>query len=352
MKHQLLVLFASLTLISCGSNDSPRTVCTDYSLEIVEQSSPPLIDKNHPGSAGNRQGYEGGTVFIKDGTYQMFVTEEINGWVGTRTGYWRSNDGVTWERISTIMESVNTPDDSRNAVWSPMPFYNGNEGRWNMFYVGYEARGSWNGRIFRAVSETVGKDGLAGPYTDVPGTVLSYTDSSKHPWEGRQGAAAFYVYRAGQKWYGFYASGDSRTRWDEGLALADSLEGRWRRDDNPNPVLTYAENPIVVQLEDGAFFCVFDDIAHGEFSDNAITRESSSTIGYAFSVDGVHWSQRFLNMPKPSWASNIRTPQSFVSIGGDQYWVYFTANTPEGFDCVARIKVRLVKKQISPEHAQ
>jgi hypothetical protein len=230
-----------------------------------------------------------------------------------------------------------------------MPFYNDNEGRWNMFYVGYEAHGSWNGRIFRAVSEAGGKDGLAGPYTDVPGTVLSYTDSLKDPWEGRQGAAAFYVYRAGPKWYGFYASGDSRTRWDEGLAVADSLAGRWRRDENPNPVLTYAENPIVVQLEDGAFFCVFDDIAHGHFTDNAITGESSSTIGYAYSIDGVHWSQRTLSMPKPSWASNIRTPQSFIHVSGDQYWVYFTANTPEGFDCVARIKVRLVKKQISPE---
>jgi hypothetical protein len=61
MKHRLLVLIVgALALSSCSSYDPVRAVCTDYSLEVVEESSPPLIDRNHPGSAGNKQGYEGG----------------------------------------------------------------------------------------------------------------------------------------------------------------------------------------------------------------------------------------------------------------------------------------------------
>jgi hypothetical protein len=268
----------------------------------------------------------------------MFVTEEINDWVNTRTGYWQSKDGILWNRISTIQRSVYEPNSNspRNAIWSPMPFYNKNEGRWNLFYVGYEKDGVTNGRIFRAVSTSKGLDGLAGPYNDMPGTVLSYEDLKKDPWEGSQGAAAFYIFPVGSKWYGFYASGDSKTRWDEGLAMADSIEGKWLRDENPNPTLTYSENPIVSKLQDHTFFCVFDDIAHGE---------SSSTIGYGYSLDGINWKQKFLKFSMPQWATNIRTPQGMIPEGKDTYWIYFTAQTVSGFDCVGRIKVKICKSK-------
>lgn len=339
MKVQIFLwVFFLMFTVSCQRSKTVKPVYTDYALKLNEESLIPLIDKTHSGSDGNIKGYEGGTVFVIDGIFQMFVTEEVKGWVGTRTGYWRSSDGINWERKSTIMESVDKPNDPRNAIWSPMPFYNKNKERWNLFYVGYEMNGQTNGRIFRAVSASEGIEGLGGPYTDVPGTVLSYTDRNRDPWEGSQGAAAFYLYQVGPKWFGFYASGDSKSRWDEGLAIADSLEGRWQRDDVPNPTLTYSENPIVTQLGDGTFFCVFDDIAHGE---------SSSTIGYGYSIDGINWEQKFLKMPMPKWAINIRTPQGIIPIDNDYYWIYFTAQTPSGFDCVGRISVKLEKTQIS-----
>lgn len=325
--------FGILLLFSgCQMKNPLKTNCATYRLELIEESLSPLIDKNNPGSQGNNKGYEGGTVFMKDGIYHMFVTEEINGWVGTRTGYWQSNDGIEWGRISTLLTSVDIPDDPRNAVWAAMPFYNDNEDRWNLFYIGYERYGQTNGRIFRAVSKSSGRDGLAGPYQDIPGTVLSYDDPNRDPWEGSQGAAAFCIYKVGSKWFGFYASGDSKSRWDEGLAIADSLEGKWVRDETPNPTLTYSENPIVSKLEDNTFFCVFDDIAHGE---------KSSTIGYAYSLDGIHWVQNFLNFPMPPWAANIRTPQGMIPVSKDTYWIYFTAATESGFDCTGRIKVRV-----------
>lgn len=339
MKYRIFLYAITFVLsVSCLDKMPLKPIYTDYSLKLIEESLNPLIDQTHRASAGNIKGYEGGTVFVKDGIFQMFVTEEINGWVGTQFGYWQSNDGLGWQRISTIQKSSENPNDPRNAIWAPMPFFNKNEGRWNLFYVGYEKDGVTNGRIFRAISTSNGIDGLAGPYTDVPGTVLSYTDKNKDPWEGSQGAAAFYVFQVGSKWHGFYASGDSKSRWDEGLAIADSLEGKWIRDDNPNPTLTYSENPIVNKLTDGSFLCVFDDIAHGE---------ASSTIGYAYSIDGINWKQKFLKIPMPKWAVNIRTPQGIIPINDDFYWIYFTAQTPSGFDCVGRMKVKVEKTMIS-----
>lgn len=324
----IVILFFS----QCQNSKISKPHYFDYSLELIDSSPVPLIDKNSPGSESNTKGYEGGTVFMNGGIFQMFVTEEINGWVNTRTGYWKSEDGEHWKRVTTILESVDKANDPKNAVWAAMPFYNKNEDRWNLFYVGYERDGVTNGRIFRAVASKQGEDGLAGPYIDVPGTVLSYEDANKDPWEGSQGAAAFYAYQVGSKWFAFYASGNSKSRWDEGIITADSLEGKWTRDDTPNPVLTYSENPIVNQLKDGTFFCVFDDIAHGE---------SSSTIGYGYSLDGVYWRQKFFTIPMPSWAINIRTPQGMVPAGKDTYWIYFTANTASGFDCIGRIKVKI-----------
>ena len=242
MRYISYFLLINILILSsdCQSVKSGKTNFTDYTLELIVESLTPLIDNNNPGSEGNKRGYEGGTVFMKDGIYHMFVTEEINGWVGTRTGYWQSKDGVVWDRISTIQQSVDKPDDPRNAVWSPMPFYNKNEERWNLFYVGYEKYGQTNGRIFRAISITEGVDGLAGPYSDIPGTVLSYEDPNKDPWEGSQGAAAFFIY----------------------------------------------------------------------------------------------------------WAINIRTPQGMIHEAKDTYWIYFTAATVSGFDCVGRIKVKVNKSQL------
>jgi hypothetical protein len=93
----------------------------------------------------------------------------------------------------------------------------------------------------------------------------------------------------------------------------------------------------VSRLEDYTFFCVFDDIAHGE---------KSSTIGYAYSLDGINWIQNFLNIPMPQWATNIRTPQGMIPDSKDTYWIYFTAATDSGFDCTDRIKVRVCKSQL------
>jgi hypothetical protein len=327
-------LLPALLLCQCQSAKiTQKEACPRYTVTLLEESKVALIDKDHPGSAGNQLGYEGGIVFMHNNEFQMFVTEQVKGLVRTLTGHWKSADGVNWTRVKTLQQSVDTQGDPRHAIWSPMPYYNENENRWNLFYVGYEQMDPWHGRVFRAYSSKPGRDGFDGPYIDVPGTVLSYTDANRDPWEGSMGTAAFYPYKVGNKWYAFYNSGDAKTRWDEGLATADSLEGKWTRDRTPLPTLSYSENPIVIRLKDGTYFCVFDHLA------NCLTK--CHAIGYAYSLDGVHWVQDFLDIPMPLWATSVRTPQSLIPAGGDDYWVYFTAHTAKKFDSMGRIKVRI-----------
>lgn len=92
----------------------------------------------------------------------------------------------------------------------------------------------------------------------------------------------------------------------------------------------------MVRLKDGTYFCVFDDLSHGE---------SSATIGYGYSMNGINWEQKVLKVIMPRWAINIRTPQSLIYAGNNEYWIYFTANTNSGFDCIGRMKVKIVKRK-------
>jgi hypothetical protein len=311
-----------------------------YSLELIEGSDSPLIDQTNPGSIDNKYGYECGQVFLYKNDYNMFITERAvsanSGSDLTRTGHWKSSDGVSWTRVGTLQNSINVPTIPKYAIWSPMPVYDTNEERWNIFYVGYEENNNY-GRIFRAYSKVKGFDGLDGLYIDAADTVLSYYDVNKNLWEDKQGVDSFYPFQVGSKWFGFYGSSDAASYWDVGLATANSLTGHWTRVIN-NPVFTYCENPIVITLSTGVKFCVYDDLAHGI--------EDCHSIGYGYSRDGVNWVQKYLSIPMPKWAVSIRTPLSFINERNDIYIIYFTALTSgvwTGYEKVGRIKVRLVK---------
>jgi hypothetical protein len=143
-------------------------------------------------------------VLQEAGAFHLFVTEEPHQWIQTRTGHWVSSDGLKWERKSTVQQSSNDSLDPRFAIWSPMPVYNDQEKRWNLFYVGYQHNGTSNGKVFRAVSEQKGREGPDGPYKDVPGTVISFEDVEKNDWEGIQGNDSFFPFRVGKKWMAFY----------------------------------------------------------------------------------------------------------------------------------------------------
>src|SRR5262249_4577370 len=159
----------------------------------------------------------------------------------------------------------------RAAFWSPMPVYNAKEGRWNLFYVAYQAAPDtpreWltnhEGRIWRAVSKTRGMGGIDGPYEDA--SVVMQRGANSDPWEGLQGTDSFFPYAIGDKWFAFYGSAHTETlpisSWQVGLAWAPELAGPWTRCTELNPSKVeprFIENPIVTQLDDGTFVAVYD----------------------------------------------------------------------------------------------
>jgi len=310
----------------------------EYSMEVVENSaSTPLI--NLP-----TVGFEGGCVMQYTPVGQttpeihMFVTELTNGaWEFTHTGHWKStDDGSTWARHCTFQTHIK--GTSKQSIWSPMPIFNTAEGRWNIFYVGYEKDGYVHGVVFRDYSQTSGYNGLDGPYIDAEGTVLSYYDKIRDVWEGEQGADSFYPFKVGNTWSAFYGSAHVGS-WDNGLANANSLADKWTRDSIPKPTFTFTENPIVQILPDGTYFAVMDDLHNGGYGSG-----NGHSIRYAYSNDGVKWIDKALSFTNPAWVNDMRTPQGLIYAGhGNEYWLFYTAYANGLHQSIGRMKVRINK---------
>ena len=262
-------------------------------LHATKRWERPVLTINSKGAEGNKYGFEGGRVLKVKGTYHLFTSEMVADphWVKMRLGHWISSDRINWERVATIMESSGdfTGKDQRAALWSPLPVFDPQENRWNLFYVAYQAAPDtskqWmtnhEGRIWRAVSETVGEDGVGGPYRDV-GVILQRGKNSD-AWEGLQGTDSFFPYRVGDRWYSFYGSAHTGSCLDR-FGRSDSpplpvWRGRGRGAQLRIPwkiEARFIENPIATRLDDGSYVAVYE--------------HALDVIGYTFSRDGVHWS--------------------------------------------------------------
>ncbi len=305
-------------------------------LILVEQRPTPVITIKSPGAEGIKYGFEGGRVVKVGNTYHLFTSEMVGDpfWVKMKLGYWTSKDRINWKRVSTVFESSGEFEgkDPRAALWSPLPVYDDGEGRWNLFYVAYRSapntEAKWlnnhEGRIWRAVSEAKGTNGIGGPYEDVGIVMQPGPDSDS--WEGLQGTDSFFPYRVGGKWYAFYGSaktemkdeGTLRGPWSVGLAAAPNLAGPWKRLSEMNPLKIeplFIENPIVTRLEDGTYLAVYDS-------------HTANAIGYTSSADGIHWAagQGVVVQPegKGHWSDDVRTPMGLIPEGKDTFTVFYT----------------------------
>ncbi len=305
----------------------------DPRLVVTKQYDDPILSVHSAGAQGNKYGFEGGRVLKLKGIYYLFTSEMVGDphWVKMKLALWMSRDRLHWNRHSTLFESTGdfTGKDPRAALWSPMPIYDRKEGRWNLFYVAYQsAPDTWKewltnheGRIWRAVSEVRGPEGIAGPYRDV-GIILQRGKDSD-PWEGLQGTDSFFPYRVDDHWYAFYGTAHTETQpiplWQVGLAQASKLAGPWKRCTELNPLKIekrFIENPIVLKLEDGPFVAVYDT-------------QTEHAVGYSFSEDGIRWSsgqQLVVQDGKGIWASEIRTPLGLIPEGKDSFTLFYTAN--------------------------
>ena len=328
LRHRVSSLVASFSLLyPCLAGSQ------DIRLVVVNRHPGPVLTVRNDGSEGNRYGFEGGRVVKIHGTYHLFTSEMVGDphWVKMKLAHWTSTDRILWKRSATLYESSGdfTGNDPRAALWSPMPVYDPGAQRWNLFYVAYQASPDtvheWltnhEGRIWRAVSESPGLDGIGGPYRDT-GIVLERGKNSD-PWEGLQGTDSFFPYRAGGKWYALYGSAHTESLpislWQVGLASAPSLDGPWSRCSRLNPVQVeprFIENPVVTQLANGIYVAVYDNHQPNE-------------VGYSVSQDGIHWSAgRHLVVQEGGgiWASEVRTPLGLVDEGSDTFTLFYTAN--------------------------
>src|SRR6266568_7509552 len=266
----LLPLFA-LLLCSCAQTD-PNSL----SFQIVEQHPTPLISRSSPGAADNKYGFEGGRVVLVDGTYHLFISEMFADpkWTKTRLAHWTSSDGYSFTRQSTLLESTGdfTGADPRAALFLPIPIFDEQLNRWTLFYSAFRSapnrKDAWlinhNGRIHRALSQSPGRNGIAGPYKDID--IALQPDKNSDPWEGLQGTDSFFPFKISeQKWLSFYGSAQTEkvptTFWAVGLASAPSLAGPWTRLSQMNPVLfPHAENPHVLPLKKNLYVAIYDAV--------------------------------------------------------------------------------------------
>lgn len=356
-KFSTYIGIAALFLSACGPHSLNNSLHNPVTLEMVEWSDTPVIKRGNPGTELNRFGFEGGTVIKKDGVYNLFTAEMVDTpWnVKMKLAHWASNDEFTWKRVSTLVESSGnfTGSDIRAACWSPMPFFNKEQNRWNLFYVTYKSKPNNDtasfvnhaGRIWRAESQVSGYEGLGGPYKDLEIVMTPEIDGD--PWEGLQGVDSYYVFEVGNNFYALYGSCNTQKlpvdSFRIGLASAPSMAGPWKRMSDKNPLQledNFVENPIVTKVAENKFLMIFDSGGKG--------------IGYAFSTDGINWSHRkllILEDKMKKWWTLLRTPMCLIKEDNDTYTIFFTAFTGgdygnfvknNGFACIGRLKVKLI----------
>ncbi len=320
-------------------------------LELLNIHHEPVISRQSPGAEDVKHGFESGRV-VKLGQVYHLITVEMAGNpknVKTRLAHWTSKEGLRWTRRATLFESSGKFDgsDPRASLWSPTPIFDEEEQRWNLFYVAYRAaentakawHNNYEGRIWRAVSQTPGLDGIGGPYVD-QGVVLAPGPESQ-AWEGLQGVDSFSPYRVGKDWYAFY--GSARTEhvpcewWGVGLAGSKRLAGPWKRLPAGNPVQldeVFVESPVVMPLDSrGGHLVLFNGGHRGG-------------IGYSFSADGIHWPRADFILEKemlPSWPKIVRTPLGAIFEEDGRLTIFFTAFDESFYGNVGLLQVRLVK---------
>jgi hypothetical protein len=315
-------------------------------LAIAEQRDAPVLKQGDPGTEDNKYGFEGGCVLKLGGAYHLFTSEMIGDprWVKMRLAHWVSRDRLAWTRRPTMYESSGVRDgsDPRASFWAPMPVFNEREKRWNLFYVAYRAPvgpDGWHGRLWRAVSQVAGREGIDGPWQDA-GIILEPGPASES-WEGRQGTDSIFPFQAGRRWLGFYGSSNEVDYWKVGLIGAPKLAGPWKRLSQVNPVALSGdlgtENPVVTRLRNGRYVAVFDTI------------KVSDVIGYSESADGVHWSpaKQLRLQPSPSiWVKDVRTPLGLVEEDDGTFTLFYTgyektSSGKQGYGCLGLLRVRM-----------
>jgi hypothetical protein len=341
-------------------------------LVVVEDYSNPVIGMDHQDviASDNKTGFETGQVVVQNGIYYMFVGEMFDKErQDMRASLWKSGDGFNWQRVSTLKNSLQydqSPNNMKKEVWITGASFNEIENRWNIFYIAYTGgirqyedpenlrTRDYYGRVFRAASIHLGREGIEGPYEDVD--IIMYPEwvepkkleGQQHlsirvvdekpgeDWEGQQAVASFNPFRLDdESWMAFYGGhwhDPRQSKYIVGLARADHLSGPWVRAYELSPGMLsvrFSENPVVTRLEDGRYIAVFQ--CKIEDSDSGEGISNANVIGYSISEDGKHWPYRkVINvLPNNDWTQQMRTPLGLIPEKDDVFRVYYTCQQKE-----------------------
>lgn len=330
-KISLIILMLFAVTLSAQSNKNGKV------LTMVSENQGPVIGNTHTDvvASKNRSGFETGHVVKLGDTYHMFINEMFDrAHRDMRIAYWTSKDAVNWQRQSTIVNSIlpRSASNPRSEVWVNAVIFNEEENAWNIFYVAYrggdktkgEIEGfDYSGKIWRAKSQKLGKDGIAGPYTDVE--IIMQPDENSQKWEGQQAIASFFPYKVKDKWYSPYDGHNHVPKgdWPTGLATAPKLNGPWKRMPeifNPLKIVdVFMENAVVTKLKSGTFLMVYDSFGNQQ-------------IGYSTSKDGVNWEKETrvtIQSENNKWAIDgdhyTRTPLCAIEENDGTITVIYTA---------------------------
>ena len=315
-----------------GNGSITEDTGIDYVMTVARSNPEPVIDQFHPGSADNEGGYENGHFIKIDGAYHLLITELFSvrhpdwGSIPARVGYWTSTDGDHWNRVCTIVEGNDIPGDPKQYSWSASWYWNEQENRWNIF---------WRGNaVFRYRSVVIGKDGMAGPYSEAAKVFLPmlgynqkwdnyYTSSFGNIFTGEDGK--FYVFVQGGD--SSIAPGGNDPQFIRRVARADHVDGPWSSmNADGNPSFVYCENPFASIYEINGkkvYLCVYDDLSN------------QHSLGYGYSLDGVNWVGKTLDMTGyADWAFNqnftqsMRTPCGLIQEDDGTFTIIYTAFAP------------------------
>jgi len=343
----------------CQADEAPsymhKLLPEERIFEVCGGREGPVIKKGDPGTEDNKYGFEGGRAFKYKGEYHMMTAERFGDpiVIKMRLAHWKSPDGISWERLSTLYESSGnfTGEDPRASLWAPMPIYDESQEHWNLFYIAYRAKPNdptgwylgYEGKVWRAVSTVAGYDGLDGPYEDV-GIILQPGPDSDE-WEGLQGTDSFFPYKVGDEWYGFYGSAQTQKeinpkypKWAVGLAKAPKLEGPWKRCSDLNPIRlhqNFTENPVVTMMKNGRYIAMVDG--------------GPKAFGYSVSDAGILWSKAtYIDLEEhlDKWWSYMRTPLGLIVEDDGTFTVFFTAITKSKFACLGMVKLKEINNNV------
>ncbi len=170
-----------MALLQQYHNRRQTPIGARYTLSVIESTGDVVINRDHPQVKDNKNGFEGGTCVPSPKRLSSFCNRRSNRMVAdTHGGTGRvktTKTGKEQEHYKHLHPERTMPGIPYGR---PCPYTTRTKKRWNLFYVGYETKGTIHGRVFRKPYQKKKEKRTRGGFKDQPGTVIAFTDPAKN----------------------------------------------------------------------------------------------------------------------------------------------------------------------------